>query len=101
MKQTLLILFFVLAAFALGAQNSAKMELAVYPNPVMENITVQDQSDVVGQVLVFNLLGKKVKAFEASKGENYFVGDLPKGVYLVQLLGKNKQTLKTQKIEKR
>lgn len=101
MKQTLLVFFFVFAAFALGAQNSAKMELSVYPNPVMENITVQDQADAVGQVLVFNLLGKKVKTFEASKGENYFVGDLPKGVYLVQLLGKNKQTLKTQKIEKR
>ena len=58
-------------------------------------------SDATGQIIVFNLLGKKIKVFEASKGEQYYVGDLTKGVYLVQLLGRNKQVLKTQKIEKR
>lgn len=101
MKQTLLVFFFFLAALALRAQSAPRLDLSVFPNPATDYITVQDNSDAVGQVIVFNLLGKKVKVFEASKGENYYLGDLPKGVYLVQLLGRTKQIMKTQKIEKR
>ncbi len=101
MKQPLLVFFFLLAALAIRAQNAPKPDLSVFPNPAVENIVVEDHADAVGQVVVFNLLGKKVKTFEASKGENYYVGDLVKGVYLVQLVGRSKQVLKTQKIEKR
>ena len=101
MKQTLLLFFFLIAALALRAQNAPHPELSVFPNPTTDNIFVQDNADAVGQVIVFNLLGKKVKWFEASKGEHYYVGDLVKGVYLVQLVGRNKQVVKTQKIEKR
>ncbi len=101
MKQSLLLFFFLLAALALRAQNASRPELSVFPNPTTENISVQDNADAIGQIIVFNLLGKKIKVFEASKGELYYVGDLTKGVYLVQLVGRNKQTLKTQKIEKR
>ena len=98
MKQTLLACFFLLAILALRAQNASRPELSVFPNPTTEHIAVQDNSDAIGQIIVFNLLGKKIKVFEASKGEQYYVGDLTKGVYLVQLLGRNKQVLKTQKI---
>ncbi|MBL7807307.1 MAG: T9SS type A sorting domain-containing protein [Saprospiraceae bacterium] len=101
MKKPLLLFLLLLAAIALQAQNSPKPELSVFPNPTTEFVSVQDQADAVGQLNVFNILGKKVKTFEASKGEHYFVGDLPKGVYLVQLVGKNKQVLKSQKVEKR
>lgn len=101
MKQTLLLFFFLFTVLALGAQNSPHPELSVFPNPTVEHIAVQDNGDAIGQVVVFNLLGKKAKVFEASKGEQYYVGDLPKGVYLVQLVGRNKQVMKTQKIEKR
>lgn len=101
MKQPLLLFLFSIAAFALRAQNIPRPDLSVFPNPATENISVQDNADAVGQIAVFNLLGKKVKVFEAAKGEHYYVGDLPKGVYLVQLVGRNKQTMKTQKIEKR
>lgn len=101
MKQSLLVFFFFLSVLSLRAQHSSRPEFSVFPNPVIEFISVQDNVDAIGNVLVFNLLGKKIKSFEASKGENYYVGDLPKGVYLVQLVGRNKQILKTQKIEKR
>lgn len=101
MKQPLLVFIFLIAALALRAQNAPRPDLSVFPNPATENIAVQDNADAIGNIIVFNLLGKKVKTFEASKGENYYIGDLPKGVYLVQLVGRNKQVAKTQKIEKR
>jgi hypothetical protein len=103
MKQILLVFAFVLVgAAALTAQQSnSKPDLSVFPNPATEYISVQDKNDAVGFVSVFNLVGKKVKEFEFVKGEQYPVGDLPKGMYLVQILGRSKNTLTTQKLEKR
>lgn len=103
MKQLLLVLVLMLGGFALQAQqtNSTKPELSVFPNPAIDNISVYDNNDVVTQIAVFNLVGKKVKTFEHLKGEYHYVGDLPKGVYLVQMIDKGKHILTTQKIDKR
>ncbi len=94
---------FMLGGLALQAQSSSslKPELSVFPNPAIDNISVYDNNDQVNQIFVFNLIGKKVKTFEHLKGEYHYVGDLPKGVYLVQMLDKGKQILTTQKIDKR
>ena len=103
MKQTLLVFFLLLGGLAMQAQQSGalKSELNVFPNPVIDNFSLYDNNDVVSQIVVFNLIGKKVKAFEHLKGEYHYIGDLPKGVYLVQMLDKSKRVLKTQKIDKR
>lgn len=104
MKQLILAFFFFsLGCLALQAQQSgaSKPDLSVYPNPVIEQFTVKDNADVVSDVAVFNLIGKKVKTFEHSKGAFHYVGDLPKGVYLVQLIDKNNRVLLTQKMDKR
>ncbi|MEY3194990.1 MAG: hypothetical protein RIQ78_1087 [Bacteroidota bacterium] len=103
MKQFLLLFALLLGGITLKAQNThaAKLELSVFPNPAIDNISVHDNSDLVLQILVFNLVGKKVKSFEHLKGEYHYVGDLPKGVYLVQMLDKGKHILTTHKIDKR
>jgi len=101
MKQILLSFAFVLVGVALGAQSNSKPDLSVFPNPATEFISVQDKNDAVGYLSVFNLVGKKVKEFEFVKGEQYSVADLPKGMYLVQILDRSKRNLTTQKIEKR
>ncbi len=101
MKRILLVSAFLLIVAAIQAQTSLKPDLSVFPNPATEYISVQDKNDVVGNVYIFNLVGKKVKDFEFVKGEQYYIGDLPKGMYLVQILDRNKRGLTTQKIEKR
>ena len=101
MKKILLSFAFVLVGVALGAQNNSKPDLSVFPNPATEYISVQDKNDAVGFLSVFNLVGKKVKEFEFVKGEQYSIADLPKGMYLVQILDRAKRNLTTQKIEKR
>ena len=101
MKQILLSFAFVLVGLALSAQSNSKPDLSVFPNPATEFISVQDKNDAVGFLSVFNLVGKKVKEFEFVKGEQYSVADLPKGMYLVQILDRSKRNLTTQKIEKR
>src|SRR5262245_42315505 len=101
MKKILLSFAFVLVGVALGAQSNSKPDLSVFPNPATEYISVQDKNDAVGFLSVFNLVGKKVKEFEFVKGEQYSIADLPKGMYLVQILDRGKRGLMTQKIEKR
>lgn len=101
MKHILPFVFFLLVSVAVQAQNSIKAELTVYPNPASEHISVQDPNDAVGYVAVINLVGKKVKEFDFVKDEPMPIGDLPKGMYLVQIQDRNRQILKTQKVDKR
>jgi len=103
MKFFLLSIVFVLSAWSLEAQRAAigKSDLSVFPNPANEFISVQDNNDVVGQLAVYSLIGRKLKEFDYVKGEQYPIGDLPKGMYLIQVLDKNREILKTQKIDKR
>lgn len=101
MKHILPFVFFLLVAVAVQAQNSTQVALTVYPNPASEYISVQDPGNEVGYVAVFNLVGKKVKEFDFVKDEPMSVADLPKGMYLVQLQDRNRQIIKTQKVDKR
>lgn len=101
MKYLLLVFAFALSLTALQAQKNSKPDLSVFPNPTTEYISVEDHSDAVGEVVLFSLAGRKVKDFSFNKGEQYYVADLPKGMYLVQLIDKSKRILTTQKLEKR
>jgi hypothetical protein len=101
MKFLLLVFAFVLSSVALGAQNQSRPDLSVFPNPATEFISVEDHSDLVGEISVISMAGRKVKMFTYTKGEQYYVSDLPKGMYLVQLIDKSKRILTTQKLEKR
>lgn len=93
--------FFLLFGVAVQSQNAIKADLSIYPNPTTEYISITDNSDAVGYIAIFNLVGKKVKEFDFVKGESLFVADLPKGMYLVQIQNRTRQVLKTQKVDKR
>jgi len=102
MKYTLPLFFLlILSVGALFSQNTARPDLSVYPNPATEYVTVNDPSESVGFVLFFNLVGKKVREFEYDKGANLPVGDLPKGMYMVQMQDRQRNILKTQMVDKR
>lgn len=100
--------FFVLLLFLLGmgtisrAQTGSKTDLSVYPNPATEFIYVEDQKEAVSFLAVYTIVGKKEREFECNvKGEQYWIADLPKGIYMVQLLSANRSVITTQKIQKR
>jgi hypothetical protein len=101
MKQTLLLFAFLVSGYVALAQSASLPDLSVYPNPTTEFISVKDQQDAVGHLAVFNIMGRKVREFEYTKGERYSILDLPKGLYLVQIQDKNRKVITTQKVEKR
>lgn len=113
MKQTLLLSFFFLLSLSLSAQTnfwrlsatqpaatSIKVELKIFPNPATDHISLTQQAGVKS-IRVFNLVGKQMKAFPAAfAGEKYYIGDLPQGIYLVQMLGKDEKIITTQRLQK-
>ena len=101
MKYYLLLIVFLVAFSTGSAQSTAKGGIAVFPNPATEYITVSESIEGIQEVAIYNLVGKRVKEFEYVRGEQYSVADLPKGMYLVQLIDRNKRTVKTQKVDKR
>lgn len=74
--------------------------IKIFPNPATDYIELS-QNDKVARIVVFNLVGKELKRFEANDGQRYNISELPKGLYLVQLLDKNDQTIVTQRVSKR
>lgn len=74
--------------------------IKIFPNPASEYIELTE-NDKVSKLLVFNLVGKEIKRFEAANGQRYNISDLPKGLYLVQLVDKGGQTIVTQRVSKR
>lgn len=99
-KKLLLVLFFTVGALGLRAQSRIAAPFSVYPNPVVEFFMISENSDQTVGVAILNLTGKRVKYFEYVKGEQYYIGDLPKGIYLVQMLDRSDRTLRMQKIDK-
>ena len=101
MKKTVLILFFAISAFVVSAQTEKRSpQISVYPNPATDYIKLTDD-DLVRNISVSNMLGRKVRAFDTSKSERYEISDLPNGLYLIQLLGKNDKVLVTQRLTKK
>ncbi len=110
MKQLLLLcLFFCLtnvvfsqSSFSerLALKRTDRIELQIFPNPATSHISI-NENDQVKEIKVFNLVGREVKKFDFVDGEKYYVGDLPKGMYLVQLVDKRNKILTTQRVSKR
>lgn len=115
MKHTLLLLFSLFFTLNLSASTSPESnaepiepyrvlttptDLKIYPNPAVDYISLTETQGVT-EIKVFNLVGQAMKQFNiAYAGEQFYVGDLPKGMYLVQIKGANDKVLTTQRLHK-
>ncbi len=113
MKKTILAFLFLTFGLASQAQlaysgndagrNGRNPEVAVlqvFPNPAAEHFSITSNQSVE-LITVYNLLGRQMKSFTYTEGERYYIGDLPKGMYLVQMTGKDTRLISTQRLSKR
>jgi hypothetical protein len=101
MKKNVLILLFGILAFTASAQTDRRSpQISVYPNPATDYIKLSDD-DAIRSVSISNMLGRKVRSFEVVKGDHYEIADLPNGLYLIQIVGKNNKVLATQRLTKK
>lgn len=74
--------------------------IKIFPNPATNYIELTN-GKFVEQILIYNVVGKKMKTFVVKDDEKYNVAQLPSGMYLVQLVGHNSKIIKTQRLSKR
>ncbi len=80
--------------------NLNKADIKVYPNPTINFISISE-ADQVERLIIYNIVGRPVKLFEANYNNQYDVMDLPTGMYLVRLMDKNDRTIKTVRLSKK
>lgn len=77
-----------------STNNISRADIKIYPNPTAQYISITDATDI-DQLIIYNIVGRPVKTFKANYENQYNVGNLPIGMYLVRLVNKNERTLKT------
>lgn len=81
------------------AKKNDRKKIAVYPNPATNFIGLTEPEGIK-EIMVFNIIGRKMKNFKVNADEKYNVADLPKGVYLIRLIDDNNKVVTTQRLNK-
>lgn len=74
-------------------------DIRVYPNPAIDYFMVSD-NDAVSKVWIYNILGKRVKTYKVEADTKYDIKDLPRGMYIVRLVGNDGKLIMTTRINK-
>ena len=82
--------------------NRAGSRPSVYPNPVHDRFFLTNLPEEARRIDVYNTLGRKVRTFSNPQvGDSYEAGDLPQGVYLLSLIDRNGQVIRTLRLLRR
>ena len=73
--------------------------LKIYPNPASDYFRLT-QTQEIQELVVYNILGRKVAAFAVNNGKSYDISNLPVGVYLVGMIDRDQETVKTIRLQK-
>ena len=101
-KLLLLLLFVASCTFIAQAQPTTlrRQPIEVYPNPAADYISLSND-DAVEKLVVINILGKTEREIAIDSTTNrYYIGDLPRGMFLLRIEGKNKVALQTMRLNK-
>lgn len=75
--------------------------ISIFPNPVSEQFKLDGDLREIESIEIFNLVGKKVKAFDRNSVDQYNVSDLNMGRYFVRLIGRDEQSVKVVRMVKK
>ncbi len=76
-------------------------DIKLYPNPAGDYFRIENGVNIK-DIEIINVLGKTIKTFSAqSQSDNFYIGDLSTGLYLVRMSDKNKSVIKTIRLQKK
>lgn len=99
MKHILLSLLFLFVTHTAFAQQNVR-NVRIFPNPATEFFKI-DHHESIAKIKVLNIAGRMVRSFPYESNQKYDIGDLPQGIYLVQLLDFNNKAVLTRRVSKR
>ncbi len=80
--------------------NQANPKISIFPNPTNHYINIEDSSNAVKELKLFSLLGKNIKNFEVNGATRFNIMDMPKGLYLLQIVDHQGALIKTIRVRK-
>jgi len=85
---------------ALGLNDDILNVISVYPNPLIDKVTVQFSENIDDVILnLYDVLGNNVKSIKSSSSKIIIEkGDLTSGIYMLEISTKNKGQNYTQKL---
>lgn len=70
----------------LATTETASEKINIYPNPIKDFFTLK-WKETPKQIVVYDLSGKPIKTLNANSNQQYYISDLPKGVYILMIEG--------------
>lgn len=75
--------------------------ISVFPNPATQYFKLNDANQEVKVINVYNIVGRLVNSFEVTNTQQSFsVIDLPKGMYMLQMLSEKNEILHTTRLNR-
>ena len=75
------------------------VRVRMYPNPTT-NFVQLENDQMVDQIHVYNIIGRKILSFERQAGKRYDLTRLPGGMYMVSLVNNDHGVLRTIRLSK-
>jgi len=77
-----------------------RINIDVFPNPATHFISLSDATGVT-KIVLYNMVGGRVREFsEIAPDARYSLENLPRGMYLVQIVGTNNVNLAVKRLYK-
>ena len=74
--------------------------LKLYPNPASDFFKITETQEIK-ELAVYNILGRQVESFVVNGGNQEFdISNLPNGMYLVGMMDRDQETVKTVRLQK-
>jgi len=90
----------ILISYATAVKETSESKLTVFPNPTSDFFKVSETPGLK-TIELFNIVGNKVRSYDAVPQKQYYVGDLTDGIYLVRLESASGKIIKTIRLSKR
>jgi len=74
--------------------------IKIFPNPAYDYFQITSY-EKVEQVMVYSLLGRHLRTFMAYQNEKFDISDLQRGMYLIRMIDRKKDVIKTLRLNKR
>jgi hypothetical protein len=88
-------------ALVSSTNNFDKSSVKIFPNPTTDYFTITDNKEYVESIQIFNIVGKQMAISSFQNGSAINVSGFPNGLYLVRMLDKDGDILKTSRLTKR
>jgi hypothetical protein len=75
------------------------IKIGVFPNPASSYFTLTETKEI-DRLVIYDILGRKVKTFGVNGNQQFVINDLPAGNYLIDLINKDQKTIKTLRLQK-